>query len=128
MGLNDQQFIETDPITEGSTVYLTGTILDHLLAPVPSAALFSLKVWVTDLKTGSVINNRNGQSILNVNGGTIHATTGAWTFKLGALDSAIVNTTDPYERHRVLVEWAYNVGQDKGSMEFILPYRNLAVL
>lgn len=126
--MNDQQFLETDPITEGSTVYLTGTILDHLLAPVPSAALYSLKVWVTDLKTGSVINSRNGQSILNANGGTIHATTGAWTLKLGALDSVIVNTADPYERHRVLVEWKYNAGVDAGSMEFVLPYRNLAVL
>jgi|WetSurMetagenome_2_1015567.scaffolds.fasta_scaffold1151079_1 hypothetical protein len=126
--LNDQQFIADDPITEGSTVYLTGTITDHLGAPVPVAALFALKAWITDLKTGTVINARNGASILNANGGTVHATTGAWTFKLGALDSAIVNTADPYERHRVLVEWGYNAGVDAGSMEFILPYRNLAVL
>lgn len=126
--LNDQQFIEADPITEGSTVYLTGTLTDHLGVVVPSAALASLKVWITDLKTGTVINSRNGTSILNVNGGTVHATTGAWTFKLGAADSAIVNTADPYERHRVLVQWEYNGAVDRGSMEFILPYRNMAVL
>lgn len=126
--LNDQQFIEEDPITEGSTVYLTGTLTDHLAAPVPLAGIATLTVWITDLKTGTVINSRNGGSILNTNGGTLHATTGAWTFKLGAADSAIVNTSDPYERHRVLVEWSYNGGADKGSMEFVLPYRNLAVL
>lgn len=126
--MSTQQFIHEEPINEGSTVYLTGEILDHLLAPVPSAALFSLKVWITDRKTGTVINTRNGGSILNANGGTVHPTSGAWTFKLGALDSAIVNTADPYEVHRVFVEWAYNGGADKGSKEFILPYRNLAVL
>lgn len=126
--LTDQQFDYEQPITEGSTVYLTGTLLDHLNVAIPSAALFALKVWITDRKTGTVINGRNGTSILNANGGTVHATTGAWTFKLGALDSAIVNTADPYETHRVLVVWEYNAGADKGSLEFLIPYRNLAVL
>lgn len=126
--MSHQQFEYDEPINEGSTVYLTGEILDHLLVPLPATAVFSLKVWITDRKTGTIINSRNGVDIKNANDGTLHATSGAWTFKLGAADSAIVNTADPYERHRVFVEWSYNAGADKGSKEFILPYRNLAVL
>lgn len=126
----EQQAQPTDlgTINEGMSLFLEGVLTDHAGVVIPASGVSTLKLWVTDEKSGSVINSRNGVSILNANGGTLHATSGAWTLLLRSADAPIVNTSAPpaFERHLVLVEWTYNGGTDKGSKEMVVTIRNLS--
>lgn len=128
MTLLDLQQAPTDlgTINEGMSLYLTGSLQDHAGVVIPSAGVSTLKLWVTDEATGAVINGRSGVSILNTNGGTLHATSGAWTLLLRSADAPIVTPGTGYERHLVLVEWTYNGGADKGSKEMVVTVRNLS--
>ena len=122
----DPQLEDLGMANEGTTVKLGGQLLDEDEAAVPLAGVASLKLWVTNESSGAVINGRAGTNILNANGGTLHPTSGAWTLKLASADSPIVVAGSPYERHRILVEWTYNAGVDKGTWEGVLTVRNLS--
>lgn len=111
---------------ELDTAYLTGELTDHLGVPIPAASITTLKLWITDEATGVVVNSRNGLSILNANGGTLDATSGAWTLTLASADNPILNPAASYERHRILIVWTYSGGAQQGSFEGILTIRNLS--
>lgn len=78
----------------------TGTVL-NFTDPI----LLSLHLTRTEKSTGSVINNRENQSILNGNGGTVEAD-GTVTMRFTAADSAMV-TQCPKEEHLVKFTWSW---------------------
>jgi hypothetical protein len=73
---------------------------------------------------GSIINNREGQDILNANGVTFHATSGLLTWTLQPADTVIVLDSYAVERHRALLEWTLNNGVT-GKHEVDILVRNL---
>jgi hypothetical protein len=80
--------------TERSSGVYTATLLDEDGAAV--TALDTLVVWLRDVASGTIINSRNGQSLLNANGGTFSA--GVLTWEMSPADHAIVGTRT-HERH-----------------------------
>ena len=84
---------------ERGTFLYSGTLLDENGAPVTLAALTAFTMDLVDKATGTVLNSRTAVDILNTNGGTFHATTGAFTFRFQAADNVIVTDAKQTERH-----------------------------
>jgi hypothetical protein len=84
--------IKTVEINELNSAFAEWDIVDEQGQPVPLAAISAFTVDLYDDLTGAVINSRNAQSILNVNGGTYHATNGHVTFTFLSADNPIVGT------------------------------------
>ncbi len=64
----------------------------------------TLTATLYDRDTDEVINDREEQDVLNANGGTMHATSGAFSLVLGADDNVIVNDAKATEVHMLLLE------------------------
>lgn len=99
-------------VNEENLALISGTLTDEEGVAVPLSALSGLTLTLYDKDLDSIINSRNAQSILNVNGGAFHATTGAFTLTLSAADNAIVTTRDAgrLETHYGLVEASWSGG------------------
>jgi hypothetical protein len=72
--------------TERSSGVYTATLLDEAGNTV--TVLDTLEVWLRDIKTGTILNGRDGQSLLNANQGTF--TAGTFTWAMVPADHAIV--------------------------------------
>lgn len=84
-------------VGEGSSPIYTATLLDADSNPVPLASIAALRLTLRNTNTGSVVNSRNNASILNTNGGTYHATSGALEMRFSPSDMAFdVPGTDQY--------------------------------
>lgn len=99
-------------VNEGNIALISGTLTDEAGDAVPLAAIATLTLTLYDADLDSIINSRNAQSILNTNGGTLHATTGAFTLTLSAADNVIVTTREAgrTETHYGLVEATWTGG------------------
>lgn len=76
----------------------------------------------------ATISGRDGQSILNVNGGTVDAQ-GNFSFKFSPADNAIQDqATVGSELHILLIEWTYQSGNDAGKQEFQVGVRNVGMI
>jgi hypothetical protein len=84
--------IKTVEINELNSAFAEWDIVDELGQPVPLAAVATFTIDLYDDLTGTIINSRNVQSILNVNGGTYHATNGHVTFTFQKLDNPVLGT------------------------------------
>lgn len=91
--------------TELSSGVYTATLLDHQGVVVP--ALDSLVVWLRDVRTGTYINEREGQSLLDANGGTFAA--GVLTWAMDPADHMIVGSRS-VERHEAVFEATWDGG------------------
>lgn len=80
-------------VLERSSAYIGGTILDESGAPVPAASVTAFTLTLFDDESDVIINARDAQSILNENGGTYHATTGAFAVTFASADNAILSQT-----------------------------------
>ena len=110
---------------ERSTGRLTGKVVDE--AGVALSTLITLTATLYDRDSGTIINGRNDQDILGVNGGSVDGS-GNFTLKLSAADNVIVNTENAYETHHLLLKWTYNNGQPGNGRNHILvaiPVQNL---
>lgn len=99
-------------VNEQNVVLLSGTLQDEDGAAIAASSISALTVTLYDRATDAIINSRDGQSILNANGGTLHATSGAWTLTLSASDNVIVGTPSVgrTETHIALIEAAWSGG------------------
>lgn len=55
--------------------------------PIPKTEIGSFSLRLTDARTGEVVNERDDQSILDENGGQVHATSGGFRFDAAPLDA-----------------------------------------
>jgi hypothetical protein len=100
---------------EDASALLTGTLTDEAGAAVPAAQLTTLTLTLYDKVTGSIINGRNAQNVLNANGVTVSAA-GALAWTMDPLDNPIVTAGSSKERHVALFKWTYGAGK-KGNAE-----------
>lgn len=63
--------------------------------PIPSADLVTLTLSVWEKKSGTTVNSRSAQSVLNTNNVTVHATSGLVTWSVQTGDTTLVDTTIP---------------------------------
>lgn len=112
--------------TEKGSGRLIATITEEDgVTPIPVGTLTTLTLTLyADDANQTIINGRNAQSILGVNGGAVDAS-GVLTLTLSPADNAIVNTALEVERHIALFEWTWGVGK-AGKYELVLLVRNLA--
>lgn len=97
-------------VNEQNPVLFSGTLTKETGLPVPLVDLSTLTLTLYDQVTDAIINSRDDQSILNANGGTFHATSGAFALTLGPSDNVILGApaTGQAETHIALIEatWA----------------------
>lgn len=110
--------IVTREVGEATTAQIEGTITDA--ADGALAAVNSLTLTLYEKKTGTILNSRNGGSILNENGGTFAA--GVVTLTLSPADNALLSQAVAHETHVALIRWTYNGGGDAGwaQVEFVI--------
>lgn len=98
-------------VNELNPCVISGTLEDQDGAAVALASVSSLVCTLYDKASDTILNSRDAQSILNTNGGTLDATSGAFTLTLDSDDNVIVSTTLPpgnTETHLALIvaEWS----------------------
>ena len=79
-------------VNEGNLALVSGTLLDEDGDPVALSTLLTLTLTLYDQATDTILNSRDAQTIKNANGGTMHATTGAFTLLLNPDDNVLVST------------------------------------
>ncbi len=112
-------------LTEHTSAKYTAQLVDPTLYPagVPAAALQTLVLTLYDLTTGTVINSRNAQNVLNTNNVTIDAS-GNLVWAIQGADNPIITATLAIETHIALFEAAWTGGAC--THEVSLPVRNVA--
>lgn len=78
---------------------LTGTLTDATGTVIPKASVSSMTLTLKDAETGAVVNSRNAQNVLDANGCTLDATSGAFAWTITASDTALVTSTAEAEEH-----------------------------
>jgi hypothetical protein len=103
-------------VDEDSTRVVTFTLLDEANVAVPGSALTEATLTLFDLGTASpgspvkgIINDRNGQDVLNTNGVTIDEA-GLVTWELQSEDNIIVTPRRQVERHRAMFRFTWPDG------------------
>lgn len=96
-------------IRDGETLTLTTVIYDNDGLPLAASDLDSLTLTLVDEIGLSVINDREDQSVLNENGGTLDED-GNFSLRLDPDDMVIVNTLNKYEWHDAQLTWALTAG------------------
>jgi hypothetical protein len=84
--------------------------------PIPSGTLNSLTLTLKD-KAGNVINDRDGQDVLNANGVTVDAVTGELVWSMSPVDNALSGTVadGAYEDHFATFVWTWAAGAKRGA-------------
>lgn len=104
-------------VAKDTTVLITNAVVrDENGTPLPAATLTTLVVTGYDQRTGAIINGRDHQSVLNVNGGTVDSG-GNLTLLLTLLDTVMTNAPLGTERHIYLFEWTWSAGSKAGKQE-----------
>jgi hypothetical protein len=117
--------IMAQEVAELSSALLTWTLEDETGAPVILTNLATLTWTLTNEATGLTINSRTGVNIKNLNGGTVHATTGACTLVLTPNDNALIDPTRSSERHIAFLKGTYNGGAGVVEKEIVYTVRSL---
>lgn len=100
-------------VNEGNVAVIGGTLLDEAGDAIAAASLSAFTLTLYDRATDTIINSRNAQSVLNTNGGTLHATSGAFTLTLSSDDNPILSTSlaaGRTETHIALLEATWSGG------------------
>jgi hypothetical protein len=111
--------LETVDIWQGTRRVVSMTVSDTDGVVIPLASMTTITLTLSDEKTGAIINSRDAQSILNVNGGAFHATSGLLSIIFTPADNVLVGTK-PVERHRALVEFTYASGTKADAYPFAI--------
>lgn len=96
--------ILTADVLEGTSGTFTATLVDETGATVSSADLTTATLTLFDEATGTIINSRDGQDVLNAHDVTI-STAGALSWAFTADDTLIINDARAEEVHRAL--WTF---------------------
>ncbi len=113
-----------DPVPEKSSRRYRTTLVDHDGQPVDPASMQSIALTLRDVKTGTIINNRDAQSVLNTNGGTFSAG-GVFTMLFSAVDTTMVEGASGSRHHRrATFQMVYYLGAENHEVIFVV--QNLA--
>lgn len=99
-------------VQEESSYELTIPWLDQADAPLPLVEVATLILTLYEVRSGTIINSRSAQDILNANGVTFHATTGIMVWTIQPSDTTFATTTRK-ETHRALFELTLGTGGKK---------------
>lgn len=104
-------------VNERSSKVVTFTLKDQAGAPVPAASLTAAELTLYDVETYEnaspavgILNDRQGQNVLNLNNVTIHSTSGLVTWTMQPEDNVIVTERRQVERHRAMFHFAWSGG------------------
>lgn len=86
-----ENYIEVE-CDEESTLTITTTLKDASGVAVASADIDSITLTLIEDVSGSVVNSRDAQNVLNANNCTMHATSGLFTWNVQSGDTSIVST------------------------------------
>jgi hypothetical protein len=108
-------FQQPYPQNELSSGVYTATLRDESGALV--TALDTLEVWLRDVRTNTIINSRDGQSLLNTNGGTFSA--GVFTWAMTPKDHVIIGRRT-VERHEAvfMATWDFKARSRTWNVEW----------
>lgn len=95
----------------GQSGLFTGTLLDANGTAIPLANINSITLTITDAATGSIVNSRNSQNVLNANNVTVHATSGALSWLIQPGDTTLLNSSSAYEEHIAEFTWTYETSK-----------------
>jgi hypothetical protein len=112
-------------VNEKTTSRVTGVFRDEANAVIGTTEMTTLVATLYDKVAGTIINSRDEQDVLNTNGGTLDAS-GNFTIQLDVADNIILDQTNVYEVHVLLLEWTYDSGAKGGNQEIELYVVNLA--
>ena len=103
--------LESLVVDAAESCKITWTPEDLDGAAILKVNLISLNVTLYDNATNSVVNSRNAQSVIDVNGGTV-STAGVLTLRLTPTDTAIVGTVAEGVKQTRCIEfiWTWNDG------------------
>lgn len=98
---------------EGDTPLYSCILKDTAGVVVPLSAITAITMSLHDVGTGTAINSRSAQDVLNKNGCTYAVSSGTFTWQLVKADSAIVNTSEEgkSEAHCAEITFAWATGQ-----------------
>lgn len=111
-------------VNEKTTPKLSGTLKDNDGVAIPSASITTLTAKVLLASTGATITAE--QSVLNTNRGTLHSTSGAFTWKPTIAETSLVTATADREEHDVWITWTYNSGAERGDFLWRMSIPNSA--
>lgn len=107
---------EQRTINELSSAVYTATIVNgENEVPIPLSSIQAIRLTHRDVATGTIINNRNRQDVLNDNQVTYHPTSGLLTWEMAPEDNVIVGIpAEEYnEEHQSIFEIITTEGQRK---------------
>lgn len=114
-------------INERSTADYIATLQDTQGNVLAGSAIVSLTLTLYELKSGAIINNRDGQNVLNQNDVTVDEN-GALLFSLQPDDGVIIDADCEYETHRAEFDCVFNAGAGRSTWDVDFFYRNLSKL
>ena len=118
-----------DVINEGSTAEYTAVLKDETGLVIPASVINTLTLTLTHVTalhvdTGTIINDRDEQNVLNANDVTVDSE-GNLVFALQTEDTAIQDETEPYEFHRATFQCTFDTTkQNNWDVDFLI--RNLS--
>lgn len=108
---------------EGGTARITAQFTKEDGSNLPLAELVSCALTLYVRGTETIINGRDHQSVLNINGGTVDVG-GALAIRLGPGDMAAIQDR-PREWHVALIEYSWEGGAQESAHEVVFQLRNL---
>lgn len=102
--------IASRTVTEGSTFKYTATLKDEDKTVIPTASVDTITLTLYEVPGQTIINSKNGTDVYDTGGGTLAATSGAFTFLFLAADNPIVNAAGvgDLECHEALFKIVYS--------------------
>ncbi len=118
-----RQTITSPVVCEKTTTQIELQLTDQDDAALAKASLGTVTLTLYERKTGTILNSRSAQSVLDVNGGTV-SSTGLLTLILSNLDNALVSQSPSSEEHVALIEWTWSSGTRFGKKELTFTVMN----
>ena len=117
----------TVDVQERTSGAYEATLLDEDDAAIAAASIDSITLTLIETRSGDVVNSRSAQSVLNANGGTMHATSGLFRWEWEPEDTAILGSTpnSDIERHLATITVTWDSGTKQQHREVLLRIKNL---
>lgn len=121
--MSNRTFGPDDAVTEKTTSTYACTLVDEDGDAIDSGSVSSITATLTDLG-GNFINNRNAQSVLNANGGTL-GSSGAFALVLSVADLTLqAGEVAALIKRRLTLHVTFSSGELRHEVTFYI--RNLA--
>lgn len=106
--------VDTIDVLELDNCFHQATLRDENGDPVPAASVTAITLTLYNGTPDQVINSRDAVSVLNANGGSLHATSGVFRMDFVSADNPIVDTAVEefqYEPHYALFVATWGTGK-----------------